>query len=81
MHNYDPALFYAIGAGAIIAVVAWMVWISMRLAALDRAVRAIADNTGALRKILELLGSIDHSTSLLGGIRGVFGSRHRKTPS
>jgi len=73
----DSTLFYA-AAGAIVVVLAWVAWISARLFALQRAVRSIADNTRALREILALLQSIDRNTSLLGGIRGVFGSRDHK---
>jgi hypothetical protein len=80
MYNSDPVVFYAVGAIALIAVVAWMYVILARLGALRRAVHAIADNTHALSEILDLLRSIDRNTSVLGGIRGVFGSRDRKKP-
>ncbi|HXQ31807.1 MAG TPA: hypothetical protein VN790_07580 [Steroidobacteraceae bacterium] len=78
MLGYDSTFIYAAAGGAIAVVVAWVIWISARLAALERAVHAIADNTSALRDILAHLESIDRSTSLLGGIRGVFGSKDHK---
>jgi len=62
---------------AIVGIVGWMVTVSARLRAIERALQPIVDNTGSLHEIVKLLRSVDGNTSLLGGIRGVFGSRDR----
>jgi hypothetical protein len=76
----DPGsiVLYAVGVGAIVAIVAWMYWMSARLGAIERAVQSIEENTNSLREIVGLLRSVQGDTSLLGGIRGVFGSSDRK---
>ena len=63
---------------AILGLIAWIVFLSARLRSIDRAVQSIESNTKTLREMVELLRSVDGNTSLLGGIRGVFGSADHK---
>jgi hypothetical protein len=78
--NRSDAVLYGLAALAIIAAAGWMITIWVRLRALERAVLAIVKNTDALGEIVKLLRSVDGNTSLLGGIRGVFGARDPKKP-
>ena len=73
----DAVLFGACGL-AIAGVIGWMVLLSVRLANIERAVAAIADNTNSLRDLVALLKSVEGNTSLLGGIGSVFGSKRRR---
>jgi hypothetical protein len=80
MNLSDTVLFSLCGV-AVVGVVGWMIMLSLRLGAIERAVQSIATNTNALRELVELLRSLERNTSLLGGIRGVFGSKDHKKSS
>jgi hypothetical protein len=78
--NWSDAMLFGGGAVAILAAVAWMMVVSARLRAIERAVQSIVDNTNELREIVDLLRSVDGNTSVLGGIGNVFGANDRKKP-
>jgi len=76
--NWNHPAFLGVCGVALLALVAWMVVLSARLRAIERAVQTIVANTNTLREMVDLLRSVNGNTSLLGGIRGVFGSTDRK---
>jgi hypothetical protein len=76
--NWNDPWLLGVGGVAIIGLGAWMVTLWARLRAIERSVQAIVANTNTLREMVELLRSVDGNTSLLGGIRGVFGSTDHK---
>ena len=78
--NWNDTVLLALCGVAIVALVAWMVILSARLKAIERAVQSIVTNTSTLREMIDLLRSVAGDTSLLGGIRGVFRSTDRKKP-
>ena len=78
--NWMDTVLVGLCGLALVGIVGWMVAVSARLRAIERALQSVVDNTNSLRDIVKLLTSVDDNTSLLGGIRGVFGSRdHKKT--
>ena len=78
--NWNDTALLSVGGLVVIGIAGWMILLTVRLRAIERAVQSIATNTNALREITTLLKSVDANTSLLGGIRGVFGSRDAKRP-
>ncbi len=76
--NWNDPLLLGAGSVAITGLLAWMVAVWARLRAIERSVQAIVANTNTLPEMVELLRSVDGNTSLLGGIRGVFGSTDHK---
>lgn len=78
--NFSDAVLFAVCGLAAAGIVGWMVLLTARLKAIERALQTVVDNTHALREIVRLLGSVDRNTSLLGGIGNVFGSKDRNKP-
>jgi hypothetical protein len=75
---WNDTLLLSLCGLAIVGLVAWMLTLAARLRAIERAVQSIVANTNTLREMVDLLRSVDGNTSLLGGIRGVFGSTDHK---
>ena len=76
--SWNGSLLLGLCGIAIIVIVAWMVFLAAQLRSIERAVKSIEVSTGTLRDLVDLLRSVEGNTSLLGGIRGVFGSKDHK---
>jgi hypothetical protein len=76
--NFSNTELFGLCGFAIVGIVGWMVSVAVRLRAIERALQSVVDNTNSLQEMVKLLRSVDGNTSLLGGIRGVFGSGDQK---
>ncbi len=76
--SWNGTVLLGLFGSAILVVVAWMLFLAARLRSIERAVKSIEVNTNTLRDLVDLLRSVEGNTALLGGIRGVFGSKDHK---